>query len=254
MKKSSFRFYAGLNDFLPAERKQVEFIHEFELGSSLKDMIEALGVPHTEIDLVLVNGIRSAHSRMVHDGDRISVFPWFCSIQPEEARRWRPVMAGEARFICDIHLGRLAAYLRMLGFDTFYRNDCGDDELARISAHEQRILLTRDRGLLKRNLVLLGYFVRASDSRQQLHEVVERFDLQEHISAFTRCMHCNTPVQQVCKSEVVDRLPPGTRQHYSEFRLCPGCQKIYWQGLHYRRMQRLIRSLNRSARTHSGAE
>ncbi len=150
MKQCSFRFYASLNDFLPLEQNHVEFAHEFELSSSLKDMVEALGVPHTEIDLVLVNGTPSPFTRMVREADRISVYPWFYSLQPEDAQRLRPVAARDARFVCDTHLGRLAAYLRMLGFDTFYRNDCADDELARISAQEQRIVLTRDRGLLKR--------------------------------------------------------------------------------------------------------
>jgi uncharacterized protein with PIN domain len=243
MKKCSFRFYGPLNDFLPADRKHVDFVHEFELSSSLKDVIEALGVPHTEIDLVLVNGTPSALSRMVHDDDRASVYPWFCSVQPEIGQRLRPMSAREARFICDTHLGRLTAYLRMLGFDTLYCNDCEDDELAHISADEQRILLTRDRGLLKRSSVVQGYFVRSSDSRQQLRETIERFDLQSCISAFTRCMHCNTLVQQVRKEQVLDRLPPRTRELHNDFRLCPGCQKVYWKGSHFFRMQRLIEAL-----------
>ncbi len=244
MKNASFRFYAQLNDFLPAERKHVEFVHEFELGGSLKDMIEALGVPHTEIDLVLVNGAESAFSRIVQDGARISVFPWFYSIQPETAQRLCTIRMAEARFVCDTHLGRLAAYLRMLGFDTLYRNDSADDELADISAHDQRVLLTRDRGLLKRNLVKRGYFVRALDSHQQLREVAERLDLHDRIFPFARCMRCNTPVQRVHKEDVLDRLPLGTRRHYSHFRLCPGCQRVYWDGPHYRRMQSLIQTLN----------
>lgn len=249
MKQCSFRFYASLNDFLPVEQNHVEFAHEFELSSSLKDMVEALGVPHTEIDLVLVNGTPSALTHIVHDADRISVFPWFYLIKLEDAQRLHPMPLCEARFVCDSHLGRLAAYLRMLGFDTFYRNNCADDQLARISAQERRILLTRDRGLLKRTSVVHGYFVRASDPRQQLHEISERFDLPDRISTFTRCMHCNTPVQKIRKEEVLDRLPPSTRQHYDEFRLCPGCQKIYWKGSHYRRMQRLIDTLILSKNT-----
>ena len=243
MKQCSFRFYASLNDFLPLEQNHIEFAHEFELSTSLKDMIEALGVPHTEIDLVLVNGTPSALTHIVHDADRISVFPWFYSIKLEDAQRLHPMPLREARFVCDSHLGRLAAYLRMLGFDTFYRTDGADDQLARISVHEQRILLTRDRGLLKRASVVRGYFVRASDSREQLREVVERHDLQDGISTFTRCMHCNTTVREVRKEEVLDRLPPRTQQHYNEFCLCPGCQKVYWKGSHYRRMQRLIDTL-----------
>ncbi len=248
MKQCWFRFYASLNDFLPAERKHVEFVYEFELSSSLKDAIEGLGVPHTEIDLVLVNGVPSPLTHLVRDADHISVYPWFCSVQPEAAHRLRPGLLAGARFVCDTHLGRLAAYLRMLGFDATYRNDFPDDQIACLSATEQRVLLTRDRGLLKRRTVVRGYFVRASNPREQLQEIVERYDLLDQIRLFTRCMKCNAPLQPVRKEEVLERLPPRTRQYHDEFRFCPGCGKIYWQGSHYRRMRRLIDTVIASKR------
>ncbi len=243
MKQCWFRFYASLNDFLPPERKQVEFLHDFELDSSLKDMIEALGVPHTEIDLVLVNGISSSFKHLLRGGERVSAFPWFHSLLPDSTERLRPPPLLEPRFACDVHLGRLSAYLRMLGFDTFYRNDCPDDQLATIAVQERRILLTRDRGLLKRTMVVHGCFVRASDARIQIQEVIGHYNLSNRISLFTRCMNCNAALQPVRKEEVLDRLPPRTSQCYDDFRLCPGCGKIYWKGSHYRRMRQLIATL-----------
>lgn len=140
----------------------------------------------------------------------------------------------------DTHLGRLATYLRLLGFDTIWEHNCPDERLATISARERRILLTRDRGLLKRSAVTHGYFVRNTDPRAQLTEVVRRFDLYRLIRPFSRCLCCNTPLKDVAKSEVWDRLPPKVRACCDEFRLCPGCKRVYWKGTHYERMAQLI--------------
>src|SRR5262249_31383318 len=156
MNRACFRFYAELNDFLPPGRRGVTFTYSFEGSPSIKDLIEALGVPHTEVDLILVNGESVDFAYRVREGDRISVYPVFESLDITPLLRVRPRPLRETRFVLDTHLGRLAAYLRLLGFDTLYRNDAGDDELARISSGEGRILLTRDRGLLKRSQVTHG--------------------------------------------------------------------------------------------------
>jgi uncharacterized protein len=149
----------------------------------------------------------------------------------------------EVRFVLDTHLGKLAAYLRMLGLDTAYDRDYTDENLARISLDERRILLTRDRGLLKRNMVVRGYFLRATNPREQLIEVLQRFDLFRSISPFERCMHCNALLRPIAKEMIAERLLPETRQHYEEFRACPKCDRIYWKGSHYQRMQRLIENI-----------
>ncbi len=244
-----FRFYAELNDFLPAERRQRTFIHPFELSGSIKDMIEALGVPHTEVDLILVNGRSVDFSYLVRDGDRISVYPVFESLDITPLIRLRPDPLRETRFVLDVHLGRLATYLRILGFDTLYRNDYADEELARISSSEGRILLTRDRGLLKRSVVTHGYCLRTTNPRQQLIEVLRRFDLFDSIKPFQRCLHCNGLLQPVDKAAIVDRLLPKTRQYYDEFRRCQGCDRIYWPGSHHRRMQKFIEGVLQSRPT-----
>ena len=160
--------------------------------------------------------------------------------------RLRPSPLRVSRFVLDGHLGRLAAYLRMLGFDTLYRNDFDDEELAEISAAQQRILLTRDRGLLKRSKVLRGFCLRTKDPHQQLLDVVQRFDLQSQIAPFTRCIACNGILETVQKSEILDQLQPKTRKYFNEFSRCVDCGKIYWQGSHHERMQALVAWVEKS--------
>jgi uncharacterized protein with PIN domain len=240
MKQAWFRFYAELNDFLPAAQRQTAFAHSFEGRVSVKHLIEALGVPHPEVDLVLVNGRSVDFSYLVQDGDRISVYPVFESMDITPLVRVRPQPLREPRFVLDTHLGRLATYLRMLGFDTLYQNDYPDEELAQISSQEARILLTRDRGLLKRSAVTHGYCVRETDPREQVREVLRRFDLFGAVQPFQRCLRCNGVLQPVAREAIVERLPPKTREYYDEFQMCQGCGRVYWKGSHYKRMQRLI--------------
>jgi uncharacterized protein with PIN domain len=234
------RFYEELNDFLPVERKKVAFSHTVQGRVSVKDLIESLGVPHTEIDLILVNGKSVDFSCLVQDGDRISVYPVFEALDISPVLRLRPKPLRGTRFVTDIHLGKLARYLRMLGFDTLYRNDYSDDVLARISSSEGRILLTRDCGLLKRNEVTHGYWVRLFDPLDQLEEVVRRLDLYNAFSPFTRCLECNGMLEPVEKESIIDRLPPGTRNAFNEFDCCRDCRKVYWRGSHYDRMRQLV--------------
>ena len=240
MSSAQFRFYAELNDFLPTDRRQVTFVHPFDGRPSVKDTIEALGIPHTEVDLILANGDSVDFSYHLQDGDRISVYPVFEAIDIAPILRVRPQPLREARFVVNTHLGRLAGYLRMLGFDTLYRNDFKDQELAHLSNREGRILLTRDRGLLKRGEVTHGYFVRENYPRGQLVEVLQRFDLAGAVKPFKRCLCCNGLLASVRKEDIVDSLPAKTRQYYDQYRHCQTCGRIYWRGSHYQHMQRFI--------------
>jgi hypothetical protein len=151
-----------------------------------------------------------------------------------------PEDSADPRFVVDAHLGRLAAYLRMLGFDTWYRNDAEDGRLAAIAAAERRILLTRDRGLLKRSVVRRGAYLRSDQPVEQLVEVARRFGLVERWRPFGRCIRCNTLLVPVSRAEIMHRLQPLTRIYYDDFRRCPGCDGIYWEGSHHARMARLI--------------
>jgi uncharacterized protein with PIN domain len=217
-----------LNDFLPHYRKNITFSLEFESHQSLKHLIESIGVPHTEFGRVLVNGQLTESNSRLRDGDQVMVYPANSTL-------------GDAPcFILDNHLGQLATYLRMLGFDSLYRNDYQDDELARVSIEEGRVLLTRDRRLLMRKAIRLGYCIHQTDPRQQAAEVLRRFNLSGQVKPFQRCLRCNSSLQQVAKQDIIERLEPLTKLYYDEFRICPSCQQIYWKGSHYGHMLELI--------------
>jgi uncharacterized protein with PIN domain len=254
--RAYFRFYAELNDHLPPHQRHQTLEKPFYVAGSVKDAIESFGVPHTEVELIVANGESVPFSYVVRDGDRMAVYPMFESfdVTPELKVRREPLR--EPRFVLDVHLGRLAAYLRMLGFDAVYANSATDSELVRISSEQQRILLTRDRGLLKPSAVSHGYLVRHTDGCRQIAEVVDRFDLARSIRPFTRCMACNGALARVPKEQVLSLLPSRTAAVYDEFQQCAECGRLYWKGPHYRRMQLLVSELTvphrRSLREISG--
>lgn len=229
--KATFTFIAELNDFLPHFRKNTSFSLEFSPHQSLKHLIESLGVPHTDFGRVLVNDHHTEASHRLREGDLVTVYP---ADYPLE---------NEACFVLDNHLGQLATYLRMLGFDSLYRNDYQDDELAEVACEEGRALLTRDRRLLMRKAIRLGYCIHQTDPRQQAVEVLKRFKLQGQVRPFQRCLRCNSPLQVVSKQEVFDRLEPLTKMYYDEFRICPSCSQVYWKGSHYQHMLEMIEAM-----------
>ncbi len=216
------RFYADLNDFLPPDRRGRQFTLEVATGTTVKDLAESLGVPHTEIDVIMVNGESVDFTHQVDDGDRVGVYPVFEALDEFPVMRLRPRPGRAPRFVLDVHLGRLARTLRLLGFDCVWRNDITDDELTAISVSENRILLTRDRGILKRAAVAQGYLVRETNRRRQIVEILRRFDLYGDIAPFGRCLECNGVIEPVAKEEVEHRLPPRTRRDYQRFPDVPG--------------------------------
>ena len=241
-RQASFRFYAELRDLLPDDAPSGEVVRVFDLPGSVKDMIEACGVPHTEVDLILANGNPVNFSYLVDDADRISVFPTFRSIDIATIVNVRPQPLPETRFVADNHLGRLARFLRLLGLDTDYHHDWSDPELVDIAISEQRILLTRDIQLLKHGALVHGYYVRATDPRQQLIEVVCRYRLSRRLLPFSRCMLCNGGLARVAKDDIAHRLPPETRTHVDEFVACTTCGQVYWEGAHHSELRRLVES------------
>jgi uncharacterized protein with PIN domain len=211
-------------------------------------MIEACGVPHTEVDLIVANGRSVDFSYRVQGGDRISVFPVFESFDIGPILQVRPEPLRVIRFVADSHLGRLARFLRLLGLDTLYDPRWADSDLVRISTSERRILLTRDVGLLKRSDVTHGFCIRSTDPREQMAEVVRRFHLADQLDAFTRCMACNGELAAVGKDEIAHRLPPETRAHIDDFQMCAACDKIYWQGAHHGELERIVEAAHRATR------
>ncbi len=240
---ATLRFYAELKDFLPEDLQSGEVHRSFHVAGSVKDMIEACGIPHTEVDVILANGRSVDFSYLVDDGDRISVYPLFESFDISPIVRVRPEPLRTVRFVADNHLGRLARYLRLLGLDTTCENHWTDPQLVRISTGQRRILLTRDIELLKHGALTHGYYVRATDSRKQLKEIVRRFHLEEQLTPFTRCMTCNGGLVAVSKEEVTNDLSPHIRRNVDDFSRCTACGKVYWEGSHHPELLRIVASV-----------
>lgn len=233
MPQARFRLYGPLEDFLPARQRGKILPVTFRGPQSVKHLLESLDVPHPEVGEVYVNGIPAHLDYLVQPGDFVEAHPSPNGLPPTE----------DIRFALDGHLGRLAAYLRLLGFDTWYQPQVDDADLAQRAAAEERILLTRDRDLLKRKIVRYGYWVRHLDPEAQLREVVERFNLREHARPFQRCLACNGLLKPVPKAEILHLLEPLTKRYFDEFHRCEQCGRIYWQGSHYQRLLRLVNDI-----------
>jgi uncharacterized protein with PIN domain len=242
-KSATFRFYAELNDFLEARQRGRDIRYAFSGRPAVKDAIEALGVPHPEIEVIVVDGRSVGFDFRLDDGDRVAVYPMFEAVDVSPIVRLRERPLRQTRFVLDTHLGKLARLLRLLGFDTLYRNDFNDPQIVRLSVDERRIALTRDRGLLKHGELTHGYCVRSDAPMDQAREVLTRFDLRGSVAPFSRCTMCNHPIRIVAKDQVEHRLLPGARREQDEFRYCPGCDRIYWKGSHFARLQRLVERL-----------
>jgi uncharacterized protein with PIN domain len=240
---ATFRFYEELNDFIAPAHRRREFSVACARAATTKHMIEALGVPHTEVELILVNGESVGFDRLLADGDRVAVYPTFEAFDIAPLLRLRAQPLRTTRFVADAHLGGLAHLLRLMGFDTLYDNAYADDEIERLAHGEQRIVLTRDRELLKRRTVTHGIYVRRLRSVEQLREVFERLDLRRSARPFTRCLHCNGVLAPVEKAAVLPQLPPRVAAQFEQFTTCRCCAQVYWQGSHWRRMRSLIDEL-----------
>ncbi|MCK5201220.1 MAG: Mut7-C ubiquitin/RNAse domain-containing protein, partial [Spirochaetales bacterium] len=225
----TIRFYEELNDFLEKSKWKVDYAVKTGQGQTVKDLIESENVPHTEVDLILVNSISVDFSYQLKENDRISVFPVFESIDIKNATRLRPLPLRNTQFILDVHLGKLARYLRIGGFDTLYSNSYEDSEIAEIADSEARIVLTRDKGLLKRSIIKRGYWIRSQKAVLQYQEVLKRFDLTGSISMFSRCPSCNGDLKKTEKKDILERLPENTAKYFNDFKICNDCGKIYWK-------------------------
>ena len=243
MHKIYFRFYEELNDFLPEEKRKTRFTHDYIDRASVKDVIESLGTPHTEVDLILVNGNSVGFDYLINDGDDISVYPVFESLDITNVQHLRPKPLRVPKFIADVHLGKLTRYLRLMGFDVLYKNDFDDNEIVNLSLKETRTILTKDRGILKRSEVTHGYWVRSTKIIEQVIEVIKRFDLKNIIKEFSRCIECNSVLKPISKNEIIDDLPPKVSEFQDSFSICPSCQKIFWKGTHHQKMLSFIQSV-----------
>ena len=240
---ANFRFYEELNDFLAPDRRGHEFACACARTATTKHMIEALGVPHTEVELVLANGESVGFDRLVRDGDRVAVYPKFEAMDITPLLRVREQPLRVTSFIADAHLGGLARLLRMSGFDTLHDNHLRDEEIERISSTEGRIVLTRDREQLKRRDITHGCYVHAVRPDQQFREIFGRLDLARSARPFTLCLRCNAPLRPIDKAQVAAGLPPTVCAHHEQFAHCDVCGGVFWEGSHWRRMRSMLEGL-----------
>jgi uncharacterized protein with PIN domain len=250
------RFYARLNEFLPADKQQKLLQCPLNGPLTAKHMVEAAGIPHTEVEVLIVNGRPVTFDYLLQADDRLSVYPEFTSLDTAGLPELRPALPQPPRFVADIHLGRLATFLRLLGYDTLYPEDEGDELLAEISQKEERVLLTRDRRLLMRKIVTYGCCLHSHNSYEQLQTVLNRYNLFDLIDPWQRCLRCNGRLHPVAKEAILDRLEPKTIHYYDEFRLCEVCQQIYWKGSHFSTLQELVNRIQarRQGQVHGTAQ
>ena len=240
---ADFRFYEELNDFLPDDKRKKTLNYFFDGHPGIKDPIEVFGVPHTEVDLILVNGRSVGFDYQLQDQDRVAVYPVVegRDITPMVKLKGRPLRC--TAFVVDVNLGKLSRLLRQLGFDALYNNRYRDDEVADISVREKRIVLTRDRRLLFARRITHGYWVRSVHAEEQVNEVLKRFDLYRQIKSFHRCLVCNGLLEPVDKSKVWLQLEPKTRRYYQSFYQCADCKKVYWEGSHVEKMKARFKAI-----------
>ncbi|MFN4148925.1 MAG: Mut7-C RNAse domain-containing protein, partial [Rhodocyclaceae bacterium] len=220
---ATFRFYAELNAFLAPARRQRAFTAPLARAATTKHMCEACGVPHTEVAFIFVDGEPATFRRLLHDGERVAVYPAFSRFDLSPLVPLNAPPPGIPRFVADSHLGGLTRFLRMAGFDCLFRNDYDDREIATFAQQENRIVLTRDTQLLMQRKIQYGAFVHALRTEAQFAEIVRRFALPPHFRPFTRCLLCNVPLVEVTKDAVLDQLPASVRERQQQFRRCPSC-------------------------------
>lgn len=234
-----FRFYEELNDFLPEEKRKITLHYNFDGNPSIKDAIEAQGIPHTEIDLIIVNEKSVGFEYHLKNGDHVGVYPMFESIDISPLVKLGEYPLRTPKFILDVHLGKLARLMRLCGFDTLYRNDYDDPEIIELSVSQKRIILTRDRALLHARIITHGYCLRSTNAFEQLSEVIRRFDLNI-IAPFSRCLSCNGTLDPVDKASISDQLESKTKMYYDRFFRCKGCGRIFWKGSHFEKLESFV--------------
>jgi uncharacterized protein len=234
------KFYGNLNLFLRGNLRNRPVEFQLDSRRSIKNLIESLGIPHTEVAIIQANGSKIDFDYIVKDSDSITVSPFGFHGENGKISANKPQSIG---FVADTHLGKLTKYLRMLGFDCKYRENISDKEIIDVSIAETRIALTRDKGILMNKQVQFGCFLYSQNSKKQLMEVIERYDLIPHANPFSRCMECNGTMAKADKSEIIDRLPKDTRSYFQTFYKCLDCDKIYWKGSHYDKMSEWIKEI-----------
>ncbi|GEO02847.1 hypothetical protein AAE02nite_05110 [Adhaeribacter aerolatus] len=243
---ANFLFYGNLNDFLRPRERNTCIRYNFSGAPAVKDAIEAIGIPHPEVDRILINNTPVVFFQPLHPHDQVEVYPAWHRLLHAETYSLQAQLAPANGFVLDVHLGKLARSLRLLGFNTCYQNNYTDKEIAEIAARDNRRVLTRDVGLLKQKKINWGYWLRSQHTQEQLTEVLAYFNLKRQLAPFTRCLECNGELTTVTKESVWELLPPKTRLFFNQFYQCPNCRRVYWQGSHFERMQEFVTHISKA--------
>ncbi len=236
--KASFQFFGQCQDFIGEDLHDKPIEYAFNDKPSIKDAVEALGVPHPELGAIKVNQHYVDFNYALNDGDEVSVFP--LPYQDESVALLYMPKQG-ATFLLDVHLGGLARYLRIAGFNCLFETkDHGDALLAEVAAKENLTLLTRDIGLLKRAKVKYARWVRNVLPEAQFKEIVEHYQLAGQFKPMTRCVKCNGAINSVTKQSVKDEVPKGVLEWQDDFSRCNCCEQVYWKGTHYDKINDIL--------------
>lgn len=245
MNRVRFRFYEELNDYLPEELRKGWIESSAEPGTSVGEKIASFGIPLEEIDLVLVNQQSESFEYILQEEDRISVYPVFESFDISQVSKLRDKPLRELSFICDVHLGRLSKYLRMLGFDTSYLNNYTPQQIIEISNLENRVILSKNIQLTRHKEVTHAYWVRSAEPKEQLKDLIYGLNILKLAQPLTRCLNCNSKLEIIKKEDIINRLEERTAKYYTEFFRCPLCDQIYWKGSHYESMLEFIHQIEK---------
>jgi uncharacterized protein len=234
------RVYEELNAFLPSHQQKKDFTIQIDSNTQIQELLDILKLPISKVDLILLNGESAGLDYQLNAGDRISIYPVFETFNIDSINRLREIPLRRLRFACDVHLGKLAKYLRMLGLDVFYKNDIYYYQIINLSLEQERIILTKDNELVKDKRITRAYLVKQSNPRMQLFEIISYFDLIGIIKPLSRCLKCNLSVQPVEKNSIKKQVPAPILNLHQSFMKCYGCKRIYWMGSHYQAMMNWI--------------
>lgn len=249
MERTTLRFYGDLVELARGTDRDGEVEVPLGAARSVKDVVESVGVPHTDVGLLVVDGEPVGFGHLVRGGERVAVYPPSRSFEvPGLLRPPDP----PRRFVLDVHLGTLARNLRLLGFDTWYRTMADDPLLAEVAVTEDRVLLTRDRGLLMRSEVVHGHCVRSQEPFTQTVEVTRRYGLADELRPFTRCLRCNGVLVDADLAEVTAEVPPLARAA-PRFSRCTSCGQVYWPGTHHGTLTGLVAAVRRELAGEGGS-
>lgn len=240
--KICIKFHGRLSKLLPSKSRKF-ILHQFIDQTSIKDLIESFNIPHTEVDVILVNKKSVNFDYLIQNGDKIEVFPDKTKCSKYGVTSLKPKIKGEPKFVADVHLGGLVKLMRMFGLDVLYNNNYTDDEIIEISKKEKRIILTRDVGILKQKCVRYGHYVIETEPEKQLKELFKFFNIKKFINPFSRCLNCGTKLKRISREKVFKRLKNFKFEKGMLFYYCTSCDKIYWKGSHYDKMKKKINYL-----------